>query len=135
MKIAVKSVSTFVIGERDDYFLLMSRYSKDNKYIDRLFRKYVRKADTIATKEALLALPDNQFVKKLIEAFDYISGVAEDVFEDYGEYVPIRIVLFDEPYSMLSRNIPLEDYDNNDGEPFWMRPEYIIEKYSKVKKI
>ena len=55
-------------------------------------------------------------------------------FKKDGEYEPLRLVVLDEPYCMLSDNIPLEDYDNNDGEPFWMRPEYIIEKYSKVKK-
>jgi hypothetical protein len=38
-------------------------------------------------------------------------------------------VLFDAPYRYLQ--IPLEDYDNLEGDPLWMRPEYMLEKYFK----
>lgn len=132
MKIALYSDSTFIIGESEDYFLLLSKYRENNMIIDRLFRRYVRREDVLITKQELLKLPDNRYTKNLINAFDYRSKSAEYFLEDWGEYLPIRLILADEPYCTLSRNIPLEDYDNNDGEPFWMRPEYILEHYSQT---
>ena len=33
------------------------------------------------------------------------------------------------PYPLIEEEIPLEDYDNLEGDPFWMRPEYMLERY------
>ncbi len=106
----------------------------------RLYRKYVKREQVSSTiyllksKLVLLKNKEQKILNHLVDACKYASEVSELSYQTFGIYRPLRLVTLDEPYCMLSQNIPLEDYDNNDGEPFWMRPEYIIEKYSKVKK-
>ena len=137
MQIAIHSCDLFIIGENTDWYCYYKKIS-DNNLLDRLFRKYVRQSDVESTKMALLQMKLSDRYKKmynrLIEAFDDQAYFAEYNFQHYGRYVPIRIILFDEPYCTLSDEIPLEDYDNNEGEPFWMRPQYIIENYSQMYK-
>lgn len=107
----------------------------------RLYKKYVKRENVDKTVD-LLKAGVSRMKGKNKKIFDSLLFAFEDGVEgseislrSFGKYEPLRLVVLDEPYCMLSDNISLEDYDNNDGEPFWMRPEYIIEKYSKVKKI
>jgi hypothetical protein len=74
-------------------------------------------------------LPNCSLRKKLIEAFDYRAKTAEFCLEDYGKYPNIRIICTDTVYWMVEKNIPLSDFDNLEGDPLWMRPEYMLEKY------
>ena len=74
---------------------------------------------------------DNKLLEKLINACERGANYVNLSFKTFNVYEPLRLVILNEPYFSLSLDIPLEDYDNNEGEPFWMRPEYIIEKYGK----
>lgn len=141
MEIALEeALGIIVLGDCFQYYELFQRIAI-NPYIDRLYRRYVRQEEV---KNTLVALDDcmsnaskldKHMISKLKDALIRGDEASKLCIEDYGKYIPVHIVLSDEPYYLISHcNIPLEDYDNNDGEPFWMRPEYIIEKYSKVKK-
>ena len=141
MKIAVRTAfGITTLGDSKEYYELFQRV-KDNELLDRLFRKYVRREDANKTAEALATCAENFSksgklrISKLKDLVIRGARQGEYDLEDYGKYFPVRIILYDLPFSVIADDIPLEDYDNNDGEPFWMRPEYIIEKYSKVKKI
>ena len=140
MKIAVRTAFGIItLGDSNEYYKLFQRV-KDNELLDRLFRKYVRREDVNKTTEALatcaedFSKSDKLRISKLKDLVVRGAKQGEYDLEDYGKYFPVRIILYDLPFSVIADDIPLEDYDNNDGEPFWMRPEYIIEKYSKVKK-
>jgi len=138
MKVAIKSCDLIVVGDSEECKNLLLGMTS-NPLLDRLYRRYIRRNDVDNTLKLLGEYQVNQKYKtlknNLLNAIKDQATCAENNLEDYGEYVPVRIVLFDLPYSVIDDDIPLEDYDNNDGEPFWMRPEYIVEKYSKIKKI
>ena len=137
MKIAFRSAfSISELGEQKEYYELFKK-NKKNQLIDRLFRCYVQREDAQATLKVLEGLKDvSDSEKLLISKLKklLINGIreAELYFEDYNQYMPVHIILLDLPYRILDRNIPLEDYDNNEGEPFWMRPQYILEHYSQT---
>ena len=117
--------------------------NKDNLLI-RLYKKYVKREDVDKTIKLLENIKDsdnnfNRAEKKLLDTlinvFQKATYSSEYSFqhEDDHTYIPVRIIIFDEPFCTLStRVIPLEDYENNEGEPFWMRPDYIIEHYSQT---
>ena len=122
-----------------DLFQVLKKYDQNSLLLD-FFKKVVKEENIKSTFEILKLQRkrcnnlQKKLLDKIIQAYEYQMELT-DLYRDKGKkYDPIRFVILDEPYCTLSRNIPLEDYDNNDGEPFWMRPEYIIEKYSKVKK-
>lgn len=71
-------------------------------------------------------------LEKIIKACNHLEELNEICLKRNESYDPFRFIILDEPYCTLSDNIPLEDYDNNEGEPFWMRPEYIVEHYSQT---
>ena len=118
---------------------ILSRSAKQ-ELIMRLYKKYVRRQDVfdtiseLRTQSTLYKGKQKRLLASVISACEFGAKKSELCLEKFGEYEPLRFVVLDEPYYLISHNIPLEDYDNNDGEPFWMRPEYIIEKYSKIKK-
>ncbi len=37
------------------------------------------------------------------------------------EYQPVKIVIADQPWFMMENQRPLKEYDDLDGEPFWLR--------------
>lgn len=39
-----------------------------------------------------------------------------------NEYYPLKIVYTDLPYYAFDKRRPLEDYENLEGDPFWLRP-------------
>ena len=131
MEIGLCSDSTYIIGESLDYYKLLLKQSQKNRLIDRLFRRYVKEEDVLATIESLKKLPKNELTDKLIEAFIYRTKTAEYCFKESGKYMPIRIICTDTVYWLIEKNISLEDYDNLEGDPLWMRPEYMLEKYCK----
>jgi hypothetical protein len=53
-------------------------------------------------------------------------------YKKSGHYIALKIILAASPYRYL--RIPLEDYDNLEGDPLWMRPEYMLEKYYPKEK-
>jgi hypothetical protein len=129
MEIALRSFgSMFSVGDSNDYYDLLFELSKNDCFVDRLFRRYVKREETNFTRDSLLKLSNGKLKKKLLEAFDY--RVKTD--EYLGKYSPIHITLTACPYRYLQ--IPLEDYDNLEGDPLWMRPEYMLEKYYPKEK-
>ena len=141
------------IGEAIRYKHLF-KYASQYELIDRLYRRYVRYEDIDATQRLVEQIFDEiQFDKALRNDFTYAyEQCIEDVKEDagkngehYGEggnYChPIRILNVTGIHTDMSPmpeymayisaegEIPLEDYDNLEGNPFWMRPEYVVEKY------
>ena len=126
-------------------------FSSKYELIDRLYRRYVRYEDLYATKELVEQIFDEisfdfaarrDFIKAYDQCLDDAerdSGENGEMYGKGGNYCrPIRIVnltgiskdsiqyMF---YLTAEGEIPLEDYDNLEGLPFWMRPEYVFEKY------
>jgi hypothetical protein len=138
MEIALGSLDIFSLGKSGDYNRLFLKIV-DNKLIDRLYRRYVKREDVSNTRnmlnEILFQLESRKERKcliQIIKAFDDQAACAEYSLQDYGKYHPIRIFLTASPYRYLQ--IPLEDYDNLEGDPLWMRPEYMLEKYYPKEK-
>ena len=133
MEVAFRSLSSiYVISEQTDLSELFS-FINDNELIDRLYRRYVRREEAEDTLSLLKAksLDDKnmRLHKILVEKFEKEIEHAEYFFKRFGEYIPIRIIISDMPYPLIEEEIPLEDYDNLEGDPFWMRPEYMLERY------
>ena len=42
-------------------------------------------------------------------------------YETFSEYKPIRISIVDLPWYFLEKQRPLVEYDQLEGEPFWLR--------------
>ena len=133
MDIAVRSFNTIsLLGSSNELFELFELIN-DNLLIDRLYKRYVRRTDT---EQTLKLLDDkansvkSNLLNKLREKV--VIGVQNsEYFKKYGEYVPIRLIIGDMPYPLVEEEIPLEDYDNLEGDPLWMRPEYMLEKYGQ----
>lgn len=123
-----------------DLFQMLKKYDQNSLLLD-FFKKVVKEKNIKSTFEILKLQRrrcnnlQKKLLDKIIQAYEYQMELTGLYCDKGKKYDPIRFVILDEPYCTLSRNIPLEDYDNNNGDPFWMRPEYIIEKYSKIKKI
>ena len=116
--------------------------NKDNLLI-RLYKKYVKREDVDKTIKLLENIKDsdnnfNRAEKKLLDTlinvFQKATYSSEYSFqhEDDHTYIPVRIIIFDEPYSSMSAYIPIEDYENNEGEPLWMRPDYITQRFKEI---
>lgn len=134
MDVAVRSESTVrafaEVGVVFDLFQLINK----TPLIDRLYRRYVRREDnfqTLKDLENILKNTDNKLLVDLIENFREAIEDSEYFFKKYGEYFPIRFCIHDVFFSMVEEHIPLEDYDNLEGDPLWMRAEYMMEKYGK----
>ena len=145
IEIALSLGCNYYIGEAIKYRRLF-RYSSRYELIDRLYRKYVRYDDIDATRDLVKQIFDSMmFTKKLcdtfLEAYDscvddvknYTNGDKRLYGKHKGGCSPIRIINVTDPivvlYAAVESLIPDEDYDNLEGDPLWMRPEYMIEKY------
>ena len=120
-----------------DLFQVLKKYDQNSILLD--FFKRVVKEKNIKSTFDILKLQrrrcnnlQKKLLDKIIQAYEYQMELTGLYCDKGKKYDPIRFVILDEPYSTLSRNIPLEDYDNNDGEPFWMSPQYILEHYSQT---
>lgn len=131
MNIAVRSFNTLNIVSSSEKLFTLFDVVNDTPLIDRLYRRYVKHEDNEQTLALLISKAQmvknsllNEFVEKLA------AGIKNsEYFSKYGEYYPIRLCIHDTFYSIVEENIPLEDYDNLEGDPLWMRPEYMLEKY------
>lgn len=137
MEIALKYfLSTTVIGPQERVNLLFKDMGRDNNLLDRLYRKYVKYVALVETLEVLsfslegVVRKHNDYreiADRLTFAFNDAIDMAKAEVSKYNEYTPIRLVPAELPYRYF--NVPLEDYDNLEGAPLWMRPEYMLEKY------
>ena len=139
MEIAFKSaLGLSIIGEAECLYNFFVKYN--DVLIERLYKRYVRREDVECTLKLLEEkinssnTNDIYIFRKLYNLLKERCSLSEKCLQKFGKYIPVRIVIFDEPFCTISDNIPLEDYDNNDGEPFWMRPGYILEHYSKSNR-
>lgn len=133
MEIAVCSFNTLnVISSSEKLFILFNTIN-DCQLIDRLYRRYVKREDNEKTLAMLISkskIVKNNLLNELVEKL--AAGIKNsEYFTKYGEYFPIRLVICDMPYPLIEEDIPLEDYDNLEGDPLWMRPEYMLEKYGQ----
>ena len=130
MNVAVRSFNTlFLVGdiaEVSDLFKLIN----DNLVIDRLYRRYIRREDNEKTLTILTSKTKIMKSKILDTLTEKIALGVENsnYFKEYG-YCPVRLCIHDIVLSWIEEQVPLEDYDNLEGDPLWMRPEYMIEKY------
>ena len=143
----------YPIGEAIKYKRLFKCATK-YELIDRLYRRYVKYEDIDATRKLVGKVFDDisfdiTLRNDFIDAYDRcINTVKRRINEEEhyggrgrGYCPPIRIVnvtgidtdmdAIPEYMAYISAEgeIPLEDYDNLEGNPFWMRPEYVVEKY------
>lgn len=133
-EIALKSRFYYPIGYSAQYKPLFA-YASKYELIDRLYRRYVRKGDIEATKELVEKIFDDISFDKdtrnvFIEAY---NDCLHDV-EDYTDrYRPIRIINIEGDnvilYQAMETDLPLEEYDNLGGDPFWMDPLYMEKRY------
>jgi hypothetical protein len=111
----------------------------DNELIERLYKRYIKQEDLRATLEALeksLKLmsikSEKLLLNKIIKFIEKQVWFSDKALEENEKYIPTRIILFHSPYRYLQ--IPLEDYDNLEGDPLWTRPTYMLEKYYPKEK-
>lgn len=73
--------------------------------------------------------------KKYFDHLEDCIETAELIKKERGSYEPIRIVVSDLPEFYADDDRPLEDYDNLEGEPFWMRTEPTMEAFNIEEKV
>ena len=112
------------------------------RYIDRLYGKYVLREDLLATLDLVFMFTRNIILNYDVRKHESLVRVGLGIvkafhsalygiwFEKFYE-IPVHLMIIDRPYWALkaAEDIPLEDYDNLEGDPLWMRPEYMLEKY------
>jgi hypothetical protein len=123
----------WALGEGEEYKQLFKKLINYH-LLDRLYKRYIRIGDLKQTKEILLGVASSlrnknelELFAKLLKSVAFAIENTEYVLKKRGKYSPVHITLTDVPYCFL--NIPLEDYDNLEGDPLWLRPEYMLEKY------
>lgn len=135
MEVALYSSGNINIIAESSVVFDLFQLINDNTLIDRLYKRYVRPEDnnkTLNILESKAKIIHNNLLEKLIEKFAKgIEGSNLDYEIFGGDYYPIRLGIGDTFFSMVEEEIPLEDYDNLEGDPLWMRPEYMLEKYGK----
>lgn len=132
MEIALCSFNTLNVLSSSEKLSILFNTINDCQLIDRLYRRYVKHEDNEKTLALLISkskIVKNNLLNELVKKFERGIENSEYFFKKYGEYFPIRLVICDMPYSLIEEDIPLEDYDNLEGDPLWMRPEYMLEKY------
>jgi hypothetical protein len=99
-------------------------------YLENLYKRYIKFEDITKTKEVLkMKSNTSTFAKILYDEFLICLDDAISFLETWNKYLSIHLSLSDMIYCVVKKNIPLEDYDNLEGDPLWMRPEYMLEKY------
>jgi len=134
MEIGLRSICSYsIIAESDKMFELF-KLINDNSLIDRLYKRYVNRRENIQTLNLIESKSKQNpisLLNDLVLKFRNEISHAEYFYSEFGKYIPIRLVICDMPYPLIEEEIPLEDYDNLEGAPLWMRPEYMLEKYGK----
>jgi len=96
--------------------------------------------------------------KEMVDYFDYNENVLDEInhyvttsdkissehkgsstitseyyFQHTNEkYIPVRIIIFDGPYRIVMSDFPIEEFENNEGEPLWMRPDYVEQRFYEL---
>jgi hypothetical protein len=108
---------------------LTEKFSEKDKFLlfDRLYKRYVKNEDI---ESLLRVVQDILVMRKLSQNAHHFAECVLSIAEEKANYNPIHINLI-EPIELLFIDtcIPLEDRDNLEGDPLWMRPEYMLEKY------
>lgn len=100
-----------------------------NAILDRLFRRYIRREE-INGMSALLKranmLDLNRRFSKVFEGILYCIESAEVNFQGFKScpgylYEPVRLIIADQPWFLLEKKRPLIEYDELQGDPFWLR--------------
>jgi len=109
--------------------------------LDRLYMRYVRFEDIDQTKQImdfckinLTKEGDNESTSNFYMYFQhFFSSVnsAISFYETFGQYRPIKISVVDLPWYLIEEKRPLEEYDQLNGEPFWLR-EYTVEDIERL---
>lgn len=109
--------------------------------LDRLYKRYVHFNEIDKTKEImdyckekLIRDGDNEDSNpflKYFRHFDSCVGDAKAVYHTFGQYIPIKISIVDMPWYMLEEQRSLNEYDQLEGEPFWLR-EYTEEDIARL---
>ena len=132
MEIAFHSLSSInIIGEQKKLFDLFQLIN-DSDLIDRLFRRYVKREsnkETLNILKTKLSSYNSELLKLLVSKFENEIEHSEYFLQRFNTHIPIRLIISDMPYPLIEEEVPLEDYDNLEGDPLWMRPEYMLEKY------
>jgi hypothetical protein len=58
---------------------------------------------------------------KYFECFDSCVSDARLFYNDWGKYLPVRVMVSDVPEFITDKLRPLEEYDALEGEPFWLQ--------------
>lgn len=66
--------------------------------------------------------------------FDSSVSSAISFYQAFGEYLPIKISVVDLPWYWIEEQRPLEEYDQLEGEPFWMK-EYTAEDLKRLSNL
>ncbi len=98
--------------------------------LNRLYKKYVRYEDINKTKEImdfckskLTEASENENTNIFLKYFRQFNSAVESAiyfYEYFNDYVPVRIVVVDLPWQMVEARRPLREYDQLEGEPYWM---------------
>jgi hypothetical protein len=70
---------------------------------------------------------------KYFKAIYHCLEISELLFNEHNYNQPLRVVISDMPYLFVDESRTLEEYDNLDGDPFWMRTPNA--EFSNVEKI
>lgn len=112
--------------------------------LDRLYMRYVRFEDIDKTKQIMdyckinLTKEEdeestNVFLMYFRHFFSSVSS-AISLYETFGQYRPIKISVVDLPWYIIEEKRPLEEYDQLDGEPLWLR-EYTEEEVERLSNL
>ncbi len=80
----------------EDFDLTKTRLDKNLSTLENIFEKYFR-------------------------GFFYCVKSAQLHYETFKSYKPVRTGTTDTPYYIDDKNRPLEEYDQLEGKPFWLR--------------
>lgn len=142
VELALACTYHYSIGDMAQYDPLFDA-SQENELLDRLCRRYVRYEDIQPTmdllEQVLPALPlaeDSR--RRFWEAYDDCLGNVKNYGGKNGELYgkegcrPIRIININGSnaifYVVMETDLPLEEYDELEGAPFWADPKYLEER-------
>ncbi|WP_374974373.1 hypothetical protein [Acinetobacter venetianus] len=112
--------------------------------LDRLYRRYVRFEDIDKTKQVmdyyktvLVKKSEDESSNPLLKYFRHFDSSVSSAlsfYQAFGEYLPVKISVVDLPWYLLEKHRPLEEYDQLEGEPFWMR-DYTQEEVERLSNL
>jgi hypothetical protein len=136
-----------LIKFRDDKTRKDKKYQKLELYcINRLYQKYVMEEDLLDTLDLTFMFTRTVILNKNMKHLDILAKIGLGIVKAFHSalYViksehhynfPVSLIIIDAPYRFfrIGDDVPLEDIDNLEGDPLWMRPDYMLEKYGGGK--